>query len=128
MCESVVSDVTTQPCWLWLMLTNSQSGYPPLGNMEFIIQFPMWGQRLNWNNDKIGESFALEPEWGKKDLTLTLAAGSSHLYHVDSFNSNKLKELHDRVMEDTNVNPGSQYLTKVHNLHVNISLDAHVWP
>lgn len=53
---------------------------------------------------------------GKKDLMLTLAAGFSHLYHVDSFNSSKLKEVHDRVMEDTNVSPGSQYLTQVHNL------------
>ena len=50
---------------------------------------------------------------------LTLAAGSSHLYHVDSFNSRKLKEVHGRVMEDTNVspwvaisNPGSQSLSK----------------
>ncbi len=76
----------------------------------------MWGQRLNWNNDKMGESFALDHGWGKKGLTLTLAAGFSHLYHVDSFNSSKLKEVHDRVMEDTDVSPGSQYLTQVHNL------------
>ncbi|KAI9518218.1 hypothetical protein NQZ68_039159, partial [Dissostichus eleginoides] len=39
---------------------------------------------------------------GKEELMLTLAAGSSHLYHVDSFNSRKLKEVHGRVMEDTN--------------------------
>lgn len=81
--------------------------------MEFIIQ---WGQRLNWNNDKIGDSFALQHRWGKKVLPLTLAAGFSHLYHVDSFNSSKLKEVHDRVMEDINVSPGLQYLTQVHNL------------
>ena len=59
---------------------------------------------------------------------LTLAAGFSHLYHVDSFNSSKLEEVHDRVMEDTNVSPGSQYLTLVHNLKVNISEDAYIWP
>lgn len=76
----------------------------------------MWGQRSNGNNDKTGESFALDHGWGKRDLTLTSAAGFSHLYHVDSFNSSKLKEVHDRVMEDTNVSPGSQYLTQVHNL------------
>lgn len=34
-----------------------------------------------------------------------LAAGFSHLYHVDSFNSSKLIEVHDRVMEDANVSP-----------------------
>lgn len=66
----------------------------------------------------MGESFAVDGEvaraWEKKDLTLTSAAGSSHLYHVDSFNGRKLKEVHDRVMEDTNVSPGSQYLTQVH--------------
>lgn len=57
-----------------------------------------------------------EHGWGKKDLTLTLAAGFSHLYHVDSFNSSKLNEVPDWVMEDTNVSPGSQYLTQVPNL------------
>lgn len=83
----------------------------------------MWGQRLNWNNDKMGESFAFGPTDGvggggerERDLTLTLAAGSSHLYHVDSFNSSRLEEVHDRVMEDTNASPGSRYLTQVHNL------------
>lgn len=45
-----------------------------------------------------------------------LAAGFSHLYHVDSFNSNNMQEVHDRVMEGPDVRPGSQYLTKVHNL------------
>lgn len=64
----------------------------------------------------MGETFALDHGWGKKDLTLTLAAGSSHLYHVDSFNSSRLREVHAWVMEDTNVSPGSQYLTQVHNL------------
>lgn len=53
------------------------------------------------------ESFALDHGWGKRDLTLTSAAGSSHLYHVDSFNSSELREVHDRVMEDTDVGPGS---------------------
>lgn len=76
----------------------------------------MWGQRLNWNNDKMGETFALDHGWGKKDLTLTLAAGSSHLYHVDSFNSNRLKEVHDWVMENTNISLRLQYLGQVHNL------------
>lgn len=69
----------------------------------------------------MGELFALDHGWGyascmREDLTLTLAAGFSHLYHVDSFNSIKLKKVRDRVMEDTNVSPGSQYLTQVHNL------------
>lgn len=70
-----------------------------------------WGNRLLWTTDG-----GLPCAQQKKDLTLTLAAGFSHLYHVDSFNSSKLKEVHDRVMEDTNVSPGSQYLTQVHNL------------
>lgn len=52
----------------------------------------------------------------EKDLTLTLTAGSSHLYHVDSFNSSKMKEVHDWVMEDNTVSPGSQYQAQVHNL------------
>lgn len=68
----------------------------------------------------MGESFAFGPtdgvRGGERDLTLTLAAGSSHLYHVDSFNSSRLEEVHDRVMEDTNASPGSRYLTQVHNL------------
>lgn len=64
----------------------------------------------------MGETFALDHGWGKKDLMLTLAAGSSHLYHVDSFNSSRLKEVHDWVMEDTNISPRLQYLSQVHNL------------
>lgn len=79
-------------------------------------------QRSNWGLVYFGA------RTGKEDLTLTLAAGFSHLYHVDSFNSSKLNAVPDRVMEDTNVSPGSQYLTRVHNLYVNISMNAYVWP
>lgn len=79
------------------MVTNSQSCHRPLGNMEFIIQFPTWGQRLNWDNDKIGESFGLEDIWGKKGFMLLVTAGFSHLYHVDSFNSSEMNEATDPV-------------------------------
>lgn len=78
------------------------------------------GNPLLWNTTGGWESL--------RDLTLTLPAGFSHLYHVDSFNSRKPKEVHDRVMEDTNVSPGSQFLTQVHNRQVNICEDAYVWP
>lgn len=74
----------------------------------------------------MGESFALDHGRGKEDLTVTLAAGFSHLYHVDSFNSSRLRKVHDRVMEDTNVSPGSRCLAQVHNLYVNISKDAYI--
>lgn len=80
----------------------------------------MGGQRLNWNNDKMGETFVLDQGREEKDLTLTSAAGSSHLYHVDSFNSRRLKKVHNRVMEDTNVQAGVQQLTLVHRCEVNI--------
>lgn len=39
----------------------------------------------------MGETFVLD-QGEEKDLTLTSAAGSSHLYHVDSFNSRRLKK------------------------------------
>lgn len=45
---------------------------------------------------------------GENGLTLTLAAAFSHLYHADSFYSSKLKQVHDLVMEDPSVSPGSQ--------------------
>lgn len=66
---------------------------------------------IKWENP-----FPRTTDGGKEELMLTLAAGSSHLYHVDSFNSRKLKEVHGPVMEDTNVSPGSQFLTQDHNL------------
>lgn len=68
----------------------------------------------------MGETFILDQGREEKDLTLTSAAGSSHLYHVDSFNSRRLKKVHNRVMEDTNVRAGSQQLTLFHRCEVNI--------
>lgn len=78
-----------------------------------------WGKRLFWITGRRGGG----------NLSLTSAAGSSHLYHLDSFNSRRLrkkKKGHSGVIEGTNVRPGSQLLTWIHNLEVNTVDNAYV--